>query len=424
MATGRNRSMRKLKPWLVEQIESGKYHGLVWDDDLKMCFRIPWKHAGKQDFRHDEDAAIFKAWAEYKNKYKNGDKADPAVWKTRFRCALNKSPEFHEVPERSQLDVSEPYKVYRIVPLQEQDIDNIYYFKGRYCGDKDMAIFLNNVVNTEKPSQQIKAYTELHIAEMSEMGSCASADSGNGSDSNGADTLYTDQQAAKPELCQPDLSSSQKFSGYQCSCMQITILYSGLEVSKCLVHSGECKLSASAPIFSGMEHVLLPAPCEPLDKDTCKKTESLLQYLKAGVMLASNTDGIFAQRQKKCSGRIFWIGPCVNSHGEINKLERDEHVKLFDTHRFLQELETYKTMGGVPPLYYVTLCFGEEVSDKDPTEDKLITAKIEQVMAYEMVQQATLSLLAPQTQDSSLEEPTFSNLTPLMPVDTLDSIYS
>lgn len=23
-------------------------------------FRIPWKHAGKQDFRKDEDAAIFK----------------------------------------------------------------------------------------------------------------------------------------------------------------------------------------------------------------------------------------------------------------------------------------------------------------------------------------------------------------------------
>lgn len=60
MATSRARSTRKLKPWLVEQIESGKYAGLMWDDDKKTCFRIPWKHAGKQDFRHDEDAAIFK----------------------------------------------------------------------------------------------------------------------------------------------------------------------------------------------------------------------------------------------------------------------------------------------------------------------------------------------------------------------------
>lgn len=42
------------------QVSSGKYPGLVWDDEAKTMFRIPWKHAGKQDFRKDEDAAIFK----------------------------------------------------------------------------------------------------------------------------------------------------------------------------------------------------------------------------------------------------------------------------------------------------------------------------------------------------------------------------
>lgn len=50
--------------WVVcprpSQVSSGKYPGLVWDDDAKTMFRIPWKHAGKQDFRKDEDAAIFK----------------------------------------------------------------------------------------------------------------------------------------------------------------------------------------------------------------------------------------------------------------------------------------------------------------------------------------------------------------------------
>lgn len=42
------------------QVTSGKYAGLIWDDEAKTMFRIPWKHAGKQDFRSDEDAAIFK----------------------------------------------------------------------------------------------------------------------------------------------------------------------------------------------------------------------------------------------------------------------------------------------------------------------------------------------------------------------------
>lgn len=36
------------------------------------------------------------------------------MWKTRLRCALNKSTDFEEVPERNQLDITEPYKVYRI----------------------------------------------------------------------------------------------------------------------------------------------------------------------------------------------------------------------------------------------------------------------------------------------------------------------
>lgn len=44
----------------VMQVCSEKYPGLVWDDEAKTMFRIPWKHAGKQDFRKDEDAAIFK----------------------------------------------------------------------------------------------------------------------------------------------------------------------------------------------------------------------------------------------------------------------------------------------------------------------------------------------------------------------------
>lgn len=56
----------------------------------------------------------------FKGKFKEGDKAEPATWKTRLRCALNKSPDFEEVTERSQLDISEPYKVYRIVPEGEQ----------------------------------------------------------------------------------------------------------------------------------------------------------------------------------------------------------------------------------------------------------------------------------------------------------------
>ena len=51
---------RRLKQWLMEQIQSGQYAGLQWEDDSRSMFRIPWKHAGKQDYNQDVDASIFK----------------------------------------------------------------------------------------------------------------------------------------------------------------------------------------------------------------------------------------------------------------------------------------------------------------------------------------------------------------------------
>lgn len=56
---------RRLRQWLIEQIDSELYAGLVWENEEKSMFRIPWKHAGKQDYNQEVDASIFKvgtAW--------------------------------------------------------------------------------------------------------------------------------------------------------------------------------------------------------------------------------------------------------------------------------------------------------------------------------------------------------------------------
>lgn len=60
------------------------------------------------------------AWAEFKGRLRPGARPDPAGWKTRLRCALNKSPEFQEVPARSRLEGPRPYKVYRLLPPPQQ----------------------------------------------------------------------------------------------------------------------------------------------------------------------------------------------------------------------------------------------------------------------------------------------------------------
>lgn len=50
----------RLRDWLVAQIESGRYTGLRWEDAGKTLFRIPWKHAAKQGYQAQQDAALFR----------------------------------------------------------------------------------------------------------------------------------------------------------------------------------------------------------------------------------------------------------------------------------------------------------------------------------------------------------------------------
>ncbi|XP_022092165.1 uncharacterized protein LOC110980120 [Acanthaster planci] len=107
----------RLRPWLENLIDEGSVKGLEWIDKDKKLFKIPWKHAGKQDYNQEEDSKIFKLWSLNTGKYKPGIHVpEPAVWKTRLRTALNKLPDIDEVHEKTQLDIPEPYRVYRFLP--------------------------------------------------------------------------------------------------------------------------------------------------------------------------------------------------------------------------------------------------------------------------------------------------------------------
>ncbi|XP_033113128.1 uncharacterized protein LOC117113798 [Anneissia japonica] len=117
---GNTNGRQRLRPWLVNKINSGSIKGLEWMDEAKLMFKIPWKHAGKQDYDPEEDSRIFKEWSLHTGKYKPSMTPEPAVWKTRLRTALNKLPDIEEVQDKTQLDIPEPYRVYRLLPRQKK----------------------------------------------------------------------------------------------------------------------------------------------------------------------------------------------------------------------------------------------------------------------------------------------------------------
>jgi len=109
-----------LPEWLKEQVESGKHKGVFWINEEEKIFHVPWKHASRNGWE-DGDVSLFKAWAIYTNRYREGiDKPKPALWKTNFRCAINSHNYITFMKDQGQRKGD---KAHRIMKLIEQPKD-------------------------------------------------------------------------------------------------------------------------------------------------------------------------------------------------------------------------------------------------------------------------------------------------------------
>ncbi|XP_054627507.1 interferon regulatory factor 8 [Dunckerocampus dactyliophorus] len=382
-----NSGGRRLKQWLMEQIHSAQYTGLLWEDESRTMFRIPWKHAGKQDYNQEVDASIFKAWAVFKGKFKEGDKAEPATWKTRLRCALNKSPDFEEVTERSQLDISEPYKVYRIVPEDEQK-------HGR--------------------SSVMVVAAASSSGDMTDM-DCSPADiDGLIKEEEGCRIQTSPEYWPQTSVSAFSLHQDPLPSGALCSAfsqMMIYFYYGGKLMSNTLVtHPEGCRISPcqqhpgrGAPYSSdSMQSVYFPS-AELIEYERQRHvTHKLLGHLERGLLLRANQEGIFIKRL--CQSRVFWSGLAdAESHYSPVpcKLERDAVVKIFDTGRFLQALQLHQEGEFPAPDPTVTLCFGEELHGLNTAKNKLIIVQITVVKCQQLLE--AVNSRRPQTYCANME---------------------
>ncbi|XP_032962783.1 interferon regulatory factor 9 isoform X2 [Rhinolophus ferrumequinum] len=399
MASGRARCTRKLRNWVVEQVDSGQFSGVCWEDEAKTMFRIPWKHAGKQDFREDQDAAFFKAWAIFKGKYKEGDTEGPAIWKTRLRCALNKSPEFEEVPENGHRDGAEPYKVYRLLPPgtlpapagTQKSPSKRHHSSVSPDRAEDEGITKNCILSPSLLQDPLKTVlTQLRPLSKKIRPPWSGCP----------------LQTQSPMLTRWTPGRGTGTAGRSLSAdysLLLTFIYSGHVVGEAQVQSLDCRLVAE-PSGSqcGMEQVVFPkpGPQEP--------TQRLLSQLERGVLVASNSRGLFVQRL--CPIPVSWSAPHAPPGPGPHLLPSNECVELFRTTYFCRDLARYFQGLGPPPKFQVTLNFWEEKPGPNHTLQSLITVQMEQAFARHLLEEtpedqaAILSLL------QSLGDPPSSSL--------------
>nr|UNH56807.1 interferon regulatory factor 10 [Mastacembelus armatus] len=378
-----------LKEWLITQVDSGKYEGLCWEDEDKTMFRIPWKHAAKKDYKQTADAALFKAWAVYKGKYREGrDKADPTMWKTRLRCALNKSIDFHEVPERNQLDITEPYKVYRIQqdnglarPAESPIIKNQIFIETKgspECpGLKDKQLHFQKDIFQQKKEE--KPLTEELMREHTY---CELTD-----------------EKPKTQVSAPItfLSPALTITDFR---MQVTLLYQGQRVMTVTTSSPDGCFILQGRVPLGNERIYgtctaqqlsFPSPGSiSLPSCMAEAMNRLLCHLEKGVLLWVAPDGVFIKRF--CQGRVYWSGPMAQHTDQPNKLEREKTFKLLDIPTFLTALQSCLKGKGPSPSCEIELCFGEEYPDPNVLKSrKLIMAHVVPLFAVDLLQKFNLT---------------------------------
>ncbi|KAM6360430.1 interferon regulatory factor 9-like isoform 1-T1 [Alca torda] len=377
-------SGRRLRPWLVAQVQSGHFPGLVWDDDNHTAIRIPWQHAGKGGARGGACIALCQAWAEFKGRLHPGVRPDPASCKTRLRCALNKSSELQEVPERSRLEGPRPYKVYQLLTLPQKP-GRQPLKRGGWQPQKEAGLS-----PTEGSNGDAQPYSTT--------ASTPSPDEVSAKEPHGDTEDASEAPPPGPLRLAIVVDSTDALPLAQGeSCLGLRLWLGGELSWQGWLPPGDYLLGPPAPPGAtprpGMlpRLLLLPAPEElppqaagPGASRDPPAVGELLAGLRPGLLVASARRGLFLRRRPGGLG-VHCRTPHAGPMAEGGPLQDGELVQAFDAQRFREEVGRHRAGLGPRPEHWVTLAVGQELGPRDGPHNRTLVLQLEQAFAQQLL---------------------------------------
>ncbi|OCT70859.1 interferon regulatory factor 3 [Xenopus laevis] len=409
-------------PWLISQIGDPAYPGLIWLNEEKTQFRIPWKHASRQD-RCDDDVKIFEGWAIVSGAYDpNKDQPNPAVWKRNFRSALHRKAGIKMIAKKS-LESVDPHKVYEIQKEMsvESEVASEETYPNNSISPTSDLFSINNPRSNASYNMNVnlsEGMMQLQLSHTEEDLYCSPEDyqaMTYGDQYNSQESWFSGISSPETVVCadapaynEHSFSAAPVHVGAHAEVIpvevatnhesqlqqqitdnffqdrtlrtefEVTVYYRGTEVSKSVVknpHGFRITSRKQTVPGSYLDNVVLPLPTMIPDQAVAGEIHKLLQNLQEGVLVEVKGGSICGKRQGNC--RAFWNMTEMPEISQPNQIDKNDYCILYTLQQFVADLTAFiEGTRKDSPQYNIWMCLGEMWPDVRPRKKKFIMVQI------------------------------------------------